>query len=62
MDKEELKQLLKDNLSLNISSSSSEYGCSGDITIRVEFDGEQITSDSISGSDIEMVQPNDYEG
>lgn len=43
MDKEQLKQLLKESLSIDIEEESS-YGTTS-VEIKIKFDGEEICSD-----------------
>ena len=62
MEKKELKEYLKKHLKLKIKTSSAAYGCSGDITISILLDEEEITKDSFDGSDIEQIIPYNYEG
>ena len=61
-EKIDIKDYLKKNLKLKITSSSANYGCSGDIHISLLLDGEEISGDSFDGSQIECILPDrDYE-
>ena len=48
MDKEQLKQLLKDNLSLTLTFSPAWYEEGNVLKATIKFDGEEITSDSVT--------------
>lgn len=57
MNKEEIKQWFKDELRIKVDTESGEYGCSGSINVTLSLEGEEISSGSVSGSDIEDTAP-----
>ena len=55
MEKQDIIDFLKENLSLEIDRDSASCGRSGSLDIKLMLEGEEISSVLIDGSDIEDI-------